>query len=91
VLISSSIINIDPRAGIEFGYNDFIFLRGGYGTLQKVTNFNGEKTLNGMPSLGMGIQLKNLAIDYALSNAFNQGLIGMSNIISLRLSINRKS
>ncbi|MDZ4669105.1 MAG: PorV/PorQ family protein [bacterium] len=91
VLISSSILNLDPRVGIEFGYNDFIFLRGGYSTLQRVTDFNGQKTLNGMPSLGMGIQLKNLAIDYALSNAFNQGLIGMSNIISLRLSINRKS
>lgn len=91
VLVSSSFLNIDPKAGLELGYNDFIFLRGGYGTLQKVTNFNGQKSFNGMPSLGMGIQLKNLAIDYAMSNAFNQGLIGMSNIISLRLSINRKS
>jgi hypothetical protein len=43
-----------------------------------------------MPSLGIGIQLKSLSIDYALGNAFNQGLMGMSNIISLRLGINRK-
>jgi hypothetical protein len=91
VLISSKYINLDPRIGIEIGYNDLVFLRGGYGTLQRVIDFTGNKTLNGMPSLGLGIQLKNLAIDYALGNAFNQGLIGMSNMVSLRLSINRKS
>ena len=91
VLVSSKYVNLDPRMGVEFGYNDLIFLRGGYGTLQRVIDFTGNKTLNGMPSVGLGIQLKNLAIDYALSNAFNQGLIGMSNVVSLRLSINRKS
>ena len=91
VLISSKYINLDPRIGIEIGYNELIYLRGGYGTLQRVIDFNGNKSLNGMPSLGLGIQLKNLSIDYALGNAFNQGLIGMSNMVSLRLSINRKS
>jgi hypothetical protein len=90
VLISSKLINIDPRIGLELGYNDFLFVRGGYSTLQRVTDFTGKKTLNGMPSLGIGIQLKSLSIDYALGNAFNQGLMGMSNIISLRLGINRK-
>ncbi len=91
VLISSKYINLDPRIGLELGYNDFLFLRGGYSTLQRITDFAGKKTLNGMPSLGVGIQLKSIAIDYALGNAFNQGLMGMSNIISLRLSINKKS
>jgi hypothetical protein len=43
-----------------------------------------------MPSMGIGIKLKTLSIDYALGNAFNQGLIGMSNIISLKYGINRK-
>jgi hypothetical protein len=90
VLVSSKYVNLDPRLGLEIGYNNLIFLRGGYGTLQRVIDFTGNKTLNGMPSIGLGIQLSKLAIDYALSNAFNQGLIGMSNVVSLRLSINRK-
>jgi hypothetical protein len=89
-LVSSKYVNLDPRLGIEIGYNNLIFLRGGYGTLQRVIDFTGNKTLKGMPSIGLGIQLSKLAIDYALSNAFNQGLIGMSNVVSLRLSINRK-
>lgn len=90
VLVSSRFINLDPRVGIEFGYGDFVFLRGGYGTLQKVTDFDGSKNINGMPSLGVGLKVKSLAIDYAMGNAFNQGLIGMSNIISIRYGINRK-
>lgn len=90
VVLSNKYLNIDPRIGIELGYTNFLFLRAGYSTLQRITDFNGKKTLNGMPSIGVGIQLKNLAIDYALGNAFNQGLIGMSNIVSLRLGINRK-
>ncbi len=90
VLISSKYINMDPRMGIEFAYNNFIFLRGGYSTLQRITDFSGKQTMNGMPSLGIGLQFKNLSIDYALGNAFNQGLLGMSNIISLRLGINKK-
>lgn len=91
VLISSKYVNLDPRVGVELGYNNLVFLRGGYGTLQRVTDFNGAQSINGMPSIGLGIKLNKLAIDYALSNAFNQGLIGMSNVVSLRLSINRKS
>lgn len=91
VLVSSKFVNLDPRLGLELGYKDLIFLRGGYGSLQRVIDFNGKQQFNGMPSLGVGLQLKNFAVDYALGNAFNQGLIGMSNIISLRLNINRRS
>lgn len=90
VLVSSKYINLDPRLGLEFAYNNFIYLRGGYGTMQRITGFDGKKTLNGMPSLGVGIKFQNVSLDYAMGNAFNQGLMGMSNIISLRLGINRK-
>ncbi|MFN4082151.1 MAG: hypothetical protein ACK4K9_00820 [Bacteroidia bacterium] len=91
VLINSKIINIDPRAGIELGYKNFAFLRGGISNMQSVTDFSGKRQLNAMPAVGVGIKLKSLAIDYALGNAFNEGILGMSNIISLRLSINPKT
>jgi hypothetical protein len=90
VLVSSKVINLDPRIGLEFAYNDFVFVRGGFSTLQRVTDVTGNQNFNGMPSMGIGIKLKTLSIDYALGNAFNQGLIGMSNIISLKYGINRK-
>lgn len=91
VLISSRFINLDPRIGLELGYNDFVFLRGGYSTLQRVTDITGKQNFNGMPSIGIGIKLNTFSVDYALGNAFNQGLIGMSNIISLKYGINKKN
>lgn len=90
VLISSRIINLDPRAGIELGYKNFAFVRGGLSNFQRVQDFSGQKNIQVMPSVGVGVKLKVFAVDYALGNAFNQGLLGMSNIISLRLSINPK-
>jgi hypothetical protein len=39
------------------------------------------------PALGVGLKLNKIQIDYALGNAFNSGLIGASNIVSLKLMI----
>jgi len=91
VLLSSKYINVNPRLGLELGYKNFVFIRSGIGNIQKVKDFNGIKSFNIMPSIGAGLKLQNLSIDYALGNAFNEGLLGMSNIISLRLNINKKS
>jgi len=91
VLISSKVINIDPRAGLELGYKNFAFIRGGFTNAQYITDFNGSKSLNIMPAVGAGLKLNQVQIDYALGNAFNQGLLGMSNIISLKLAINPKN
>jgi len=43
-----------------------------------------------MPSMGVGLKLNKIAFDYALGNAFNQGLLGASNIISVKIMINKK-
>lgn len=90
VLISSSLFNMDPRIGLELGYKNLLFLRGGINRFQRVKDFDGTQSLTAMPSIGAGIRFNRFAIDYALGNAFNQGFISMSNIISLKLSINRK-
>ena len=90
VLISSKVINIDPKLGLEMGYKNLVFLRGGLQRFQRVKDFDGKETLNAMPSLGVGLKLSRFSIDYALGNAFNEGLLAMSNIISLKLSIVKK-
>jgi hypothetical protein len=90
VLISSKVFNMDPRIGIELGYKNLVFLRGGLQKIQRVKDFDGKQTLNAMPSLGVGLKLSRISIDYALGNAFNEGLLAMSNIISLKLSIVKK-
>jgi hypothetical protein len=59
--------------------------------IQKEKNFDGTSKLNYTPTLGIGLQINNLAIDYALSNVGGVSSLPYSNIISLRLNINKKS
>ena len=89
VLIKSDPVSIDPHWGFELGFNEFAFLRFGLGNLQQVTNFDHSKTTVVQPNIGLGIQLKSFAIDYALTNiGQNTGLL--SNVFSLKIDINKK-
>ncbi len=91
VLISNNPVSVDPHLGVEFGYDNFIFLRAGVGSIQKVMDFDGVSRIY-QPSMGIGIKIKNLTIDYALTNinglgsnnsATDAGLY--SNVFSLKL------
>jgi hypothetical protein len=86
-VISSKYLNLDPRLGAELGYKQIIFVRGGVNNFQNVKNVDGSTSFNVSPALGVGLKLNKIQIDYALGNAFNSGLIGASNIVSLKLMI----
>lgn len=90
VLVSNAYVNIDPRLGLDLGYKDFVFLRGGVMNIQEETQFDGSKKYVYTPTVGVGLQINNLAIDYALANAGSVSSLPYSNIISLRLGINKK-
>lgn len=93
VVISSDPVSADPHAGFELGFDKFLFLRGGIGNIQKIKEFTGAKTTVAQPNVGIGIKLKNLTIDYALtylgSTSESLGSI-YSNIFSLKLDIYKK-
>ena len=90
VLISSSYFNFDPRIGVELSYKNLVFLRGGAMNFQKEKDINGISKTTFMPSLGAGIKINNLVIDYALANPGSNTSLPYSNIISLRFGVNRK-
>lgn len=90
VLISANPVSIDPMLGVELGYNNVIYLRLGAGNIQRVTDFDNSKYMTIQPNLGLGLRLKNLYIDYALSNIGNTSDVLYSNIFSLKLDIYRK-
>ncbi len=90
VLIKSDPISIDPHFGIEFGYDDFIFLRGGFGNIQKIVNIDNSTSTRLQPSLGIGLRLKNVTIDYALTNIGSESQTLVSNVFSLKLDIFKK-
>jgi hypothetical protein len=91
-LIGSDFTSIDTKMGIEAGYKEFVFLRGGISQFQTKKNLDGTETYSVVPTLGIGIKLNNLIIDYALADVGKgSGTLPFSNIISLRLSINRQN
>ncbi len=86
VVINSNPISVDPHAGIELGYDNFIFLRTGVMNIQRVKDIGGGTSTIYQPNMGIGIRLKNLSIEYALSNIGSVETL-YSNIFSLKLDI----
>jgi len=86
-LLRSSAMSIDPHAGVEFGYRDFVFLRGGIGNIQQIEDFDESTSWSIQPNFGIGIKIKNVSIDYALSNIGSVGETLYSNIFSLRFGL----
>ncbi|MHC1703039.1 MAG: PorV/PorQ family protein [Tenuifilaceae bacterium] len=94
-LISSNLASIDPHFGLEAGYKNLLFIRAGVNNLQRNSNFSGKDELTLQPSLGVGIKFRSITLDYAMTNAGNQGYARYSNIFSLRwgfdtMKINKK-
>ncbi len=90
VLIKSNPISIDPKLGVEFGYDDFIFLRAGMGNIQEVKNIDQSTSTSVQPNIGLGLRLRNLTIDYALTNIGSNSGELYSNVFSLKLVINKQ-
>lgn len=86
VVISTNPVSVDPHLGVEFGYDNFIFLRGGVMNIQRVKNMAGGSSTIYQPNMGLGIKLKNLSIEYALANVGSQETL-YSNVFSLKLDI----
>ena len=83
-LISAKPVSVDPRAGLEVGYHNFVFLRGGVGNYQKITNFDQRQQWKGQYSLGAGVAFSGLRVDLALSRlALDQTTNVNSLIVSL--------
>jgi hypothetical protein len=93
-LVNLNPLSIDPRLGVEFGYNNLFYFRGGLGNFQRVLDDNDttntDKRTMFQPTLGMGVKIKNFVIDYSFSSLNVQNSPLYSHFISLRLDINKK-
>ncbi len=92
-VISSKVVNIDPKIGIEASYQNSIFFRAGISNFQKGLadgdTVNQKKVWIYQPSLGAGFKIKNVMIDYAFTNLANQSNPLYTHIISLRLDLRK--
>ena len=91
--ISTKAVSVDPRLGVELGYKNLVFLRGGVGNYQKIQDFaaNSSGIYNsswkGQYSLGVGVAVSGLRIDLALSRLAVDKLGSSSQTNSLIVSL----
>jgi len=84
-LISGHPFSGDPALGLEFGYQNWLFLRGGFGNFQRTNNFIGDQ-ITFQPNIGLGIKFKGFQLDYALTDIGNQSDVLYTNMFSLTYS-----
>ncbi|RXK62456.1 PorV/PorQ family protein [Lacibacter luteus] len=91
-VISSDVINADPRIGVELNLKDVFFLRGGVFNFQKTyadgDTLNQKKVWIYQPGAGAGFKLGSaFYVDYAFTNLANQSNPLYTHIVSLRLDL----
>ncbi|MEO8068141.1 MAG: PorV/PorQ family protein [Flavobacteriales bacterium] len=89
-LVATDAWSMDPRAGIEVGYAGIVFVRAGVNNFQYIEEIDGAETLDMQPNIGLGLKIKSVSIDYALTNIGTAGNALISNVFSLRFDINKK-
>lgn len=91
VLLAMDPISVDPHLGVEFGYGDIVFLRGGVGNLQRhLADSVSDQIMTLQFNLGVGLKIKALSIDYAYTDLGNQSQALYSHVFSIRADITRK-
>lgn len=91
VIVRTNVWSMEPMLGVEAGFKNIIFLRGGIGNIQKAKDVFGKDVTTFQPNIGIGLRIKSLTIDYALTDIGDQSVALYSNIFSLKLDINKKS
>lgn len=87
-LVAFDPVSLDPHFGMEVGYDNVIFLRGGLSNIQEITSAeNFEKKWEVQPSGGAGIKLSGFEIDYALTQYdFRQEI---THLVTLKLGLTK--
>jgi hypothetical protein len=88
--IQTDLLSIDPHGGLELGFKEQIFLRAGVGQFQRTEDFDGNTSWVMQPSAGLGFQLNQITIDYALTDAFNQAEGLYSHIFSVKIDFDEE-
>ena len=88
-LISGKVFNVDPSFGFEASYKNTVFLRGGVGNFQRIKTFEGD-AISLQPNIGLGLRIRSLYLDYALSDIGNVSDVLYSNVFSLKLLLREK-
>lgn len=87
-LIRTNLLSIDPKAGVEFDYKKLAFLRFGVNQFQRIKDFDGSTSWTFQPNLGVGVNIKELTIDYALTDIGDLAPGLFSHVFSVKVDFN---
>lgn len=94
-LIKSNAMSIDPRFGFELGFNKTIFFRAGVCNIQKVLDDKDStnKTYFTLfqPSMGVGLNIGPLTVDYAYTSLQTQSNPLFSHIVSAKWDFKKQA
>ncbi|WP_148041272.1 putative type IX sorting system protein PorV2 [Rufibacter immobilis] len=84
-LISTGVVSVDPKIGVEVGYANAVYVRGGLNNVQKIEDLNGKSSWKPQPNFGVGVATHDLQLDLALSKVSDNSQVS-SVIVSLAYS-----
>ena len=88
-VVSSDVLSIEPRAGVELGYKRIAYLRAGAGNVQRLKDFDASYYTSFQPSFGLGFLLsERIYIDYALTDIGSVSETPYSHIFSVKVKVN---
>lgn len=87
-VIRSKAVSVDPHGGIELDYKEKVFLRMGINNIQQLTDFDRTQYWNVQPNLGLGFIIRQIKIDYALTDVGDQSDALFSHVFSVNINFN---
>ncbi len=84
-LIRTNLISADPSFGVEGGFKQMVFLRMGVNQFQQIKDFDGSQSWSFQPSIGLGLKLQELTIDYSFTDIGDQAAGMYSHVFSVKV------
>lgn len=88
-LVRTGVVSMDPHLGIEADYKQIVYLRLGLGNIQEIKDFDGSTSTSLQPNFGVGVKIKMISIDYALTDVGDVSEALFSNVFSVKFGINK--
>lgn len=89
-LVQSDAWSADPRVGLELGYAGVVYVRTGVSNFQYVTDLSDTRQLSLQPNIGLGLRIKSVSLDYALTDIGDNSVALYSNVFSLKFDLFKK-
>jgi hypothetical protein len=90
-VIKSNTFSTDPRVGVELGYAGVVYVRAGMSNMQYVTDLSDEQQFTVQPNIGLGLKIKSVSLDYALTDIGDNSVALYSNLFSLKFDLFKKT